>query len=497
MRRSGPTSRSPITATSAQTAGGLEAGSFRDPESRVFYAEGAVLRALSAEGLADFEALAGSQLFERAQADGRLVATERMDDADGLAAPLVKDRAAVLRHERIPFVSYPYEWPFSMLRDAALLQLDLTLEALAEDLTLKDSSPYNVQFRGAQPVFVDVGSFERLRSGETWIGYRQFCMLFLYPLLLQAAKGVAYQPWLRGSIDGIPPGEMRHLASARDRFRRGFFTHVFLHARLERRYADRAGEVRSELKRAGVRKEVVVANVRKMRKLVERLSWNPPEGVWVAYGERNSYTDDDTRRKEEFVREVVASERFGVAWDIGANTGRYSRIAAEGAEYVVAFDSDPGPVELFYRTLREEAANRILPLTMNVADPSPGLGWRGLERKPMAERGSPDLVLALAVLHHVAISANVPVREFVDWLAALGGSLVIEFPTRDDPMVKKLLAAKREGLHPDYELGYFERCLAAAFDVERREELGSGTRVLYFARPKGSGSPIELSAAET
>jgi SAM-dependent methyltransferase len=333
-------------------------------------------------------------------------------------------------------------------------------------------------------VFVDVGSFERLREGEPWIGYRQFCMLYLYPLMLQALKGVDFHPWLRGSIDGITPAQMRGVLSFRDRFRKGVFTNVFLHAKLEQRYADRGGEVKQEVKRAGFKKELLVANVRKMRKVVGRLEWSPPEGVWTAYGERNSYTDDDARRKDDFVREVATSRSWDLVWDIGCNNGRYSRIAAEGAGTVVAVDADQGPVELLYRDLRTEGNEQILPLTMNLADPSPGLGWRGLERRPLAERGRPDLVLALALVHHVAISANVPVKEFVDWLASLGSALVIEFPTREDPMVQKLLAPKRDGLHPDYELEYFERVLGEAFEVERSERLESGTRVLYFARPK-------------
>ncbi|MEX1142076.1 MAG: hypothetical protein WD993_10765 [Thermoleophilaceae bacterium] len=383
-----------------------------------------------------------------------------------------------------------------MLKDAALLQLDLTLAALEEDLILKDSTPYNVQFKGAKPVFVDIGSFERLRPGEPWVGYRQFCMLYLYPLLLQAVKGCDFHPWLRGSIDGIRPGQMRALCSFRDRFRRGFLLNVFMHARLEARHGDRGEQVKEEVRRAGFKKELIVANVRRMRKLVERLSWEPPEGVWVAYGERNSYSDADAARKDELVREVVASRRWGLTWDIGANNGRYSTIAAEGSDTVLAVDADQGPVELLYRSLREEGDERILTLTMNLADPSPGLGWRGLERRDLAARGKPDLVLALALVHHVTIAANVPVAELVDWLASLGSSLVIEFPTREDPMVRKLLGPKREGLHPDYERVNFERVLAEKLDVERRERLSSGTRLLYFARPKASGSPIDLTAPE-
>ncbi len=458
---------------------GLEPGSFRDPESRVFYAGDDVFRALSPDGLSDFEALQATGLLD----DERVVRTERSDGVPAVRDLLVHEPAAVLRHERIPFVSYPYEWTFSMLKDAALLQLDLLLDALGHDMVIKDSTPYNVQFKGARPTFVDVGSFERLREGEPWVGYRQFCMLYLYPLLLQSVKDVPFQPWLRGSIDGITPSQMRALMSFRDRFRKGMFTNVFLHARLEARYSGKPEQVKQEVRRV-FKKELLVANVRKMRKLVQRLDWSPPDGVWTAYGERNSYTDDDARRKDDFVREVSKSREWKLVWDIGANNGRYSRIAAEGAKTVVAVDADQGPVELLYRDLREEGNEQILPLTMNLADPSPGLGWRGLERKAMPERGKPDLVLALALVHHVAISANVPVREFIDWLASLGSALVIEFPTREDPMVKQLLAPKRDGLHPDYELDFFERTLKDAFEVERSERLESGTRVLYFARPK-------------
>jgi hypothetical protein len=458
----------------------LEPGSFRDPDSRVFYAGDAVYRALSTDGLDDYRALQQSGLLE----DPRIVATELVRDAPELGARLVKETAGVLRHERIPFVSYPYEWTFSMLKDAALLQLDLLLAALEHDLVLKDSTPYNVQFRGSRALFVDVGSFERLRPGEPWAGYRQFCMLYLYPLLLQALKGVRFHPWLRGSLEGITATEMRGLMSARDRFRRGLPTHVFLHARLERRYAARGGEVRDDLRRAGFRKALIVANARKLRALVQRLRWDPPAGVWTAYGERNSYSDSDVARKEDFVREAARACSPRLVWDIGANNGRYSRLAAEHAETVVALDADQGPLELLYRELREDGDERILPLTVDLADPSPGLGWRGLERGALATRGRPDLVLALALVHHLTIAANVPVREVVDWLAGLGSALVVEFPTREDPMVKTLLAPKREGLHPDYELGHFERCLAEAFTIERSERLGSGTRVLFLARPK-------------
>jgi hypothetical protein len=161
---------------------------------------------LGAAAADEWRAFAASALAQ----DRRIVATEDLGEAP-------PPWAVLLRHERIPFVSYPYEWPFSLLKRAALLQLDLLTEAIGAGLILKDASPYNVQWNGASPVFIDVGSFERLREGEAWAGYRQFCQLQLYPLMLQAFRNVPYQPWLRGAIDGITPAEMRALLRLRDR----------------------------------------------------------------------------------------------------------------------------------------------------------------------------------------------------------------------------------------------------------------------------------------
>ena len=439
-----------------------------------------MLRALSEEGLADWNALAQTKLFSGFVARGSLIETEVVEARE--TAPELDGWAALLRHERIPFVSYPYEWTFGMLKDAALLQLELLLAALDENLILKDGSPYNVQFRGTRPVFIDVGSFEQLREGEPWVGYRQFCMLLLYPLLLQAYKGVPYHAWLRGAIDGISPQECRNLLSLRDLFRRGVFTHVYLHSRLESRYGDRRRDVKRELRSAGFGKELIRANIRRLEKLVRGLEWTPGRSEWSDYA-LAAPRERDAEAKTAFVRAAVGARRWNLVWDLGCNDGFYSRIAAENARYVVAVDGDNAVIELLYRSLAEEGNASILPLAMNIVDASPNLGWRGLERKAFDERGHPDLTLCLALLHHVTITGNVPIGEFLEWLRGLGTSLVIEFPTREDPMVQRLLAAKREGMHADYDRDVFERSLSDAFAVERSEELPSGTRVLYLAHP--------------
>ena len=297
----------------------LDPGSFRDPESRVLVGADGVYRVLSERGREDWRALAESATFARFTEAGSLVATEECDAAAipagfasnggagaALESALDGGVAGVLRHERIPFVSYPYEWSFAMLRDAALLQLDLLLSALDDGLILKDASPYNVQWRGARPAFVDIGSFERAREGEPWAGYRQFCSLNLNPLLLQAYKGIPFQPWLRGSIDGIPPADADRCFSLRDHFRRGVLTHVHLHARLERRNAARAGaEVKRELRDASFKTELIKANASRLRKLVARLDWRPGTSTWSGYRDANTYTEATAQRKAAFVAGAV------------------------------------------------------------------------------------------------------------------------------------------------------------------------------------------------
>ena len=459
-----------------------ESGSFRDPDSRVFRDGNDILRALSARGLEDWEHLTGTTFFAQMQGDGRIVATERLDDPQAVPDDDFP-AAATLRHERIPFVSYPYEWTFSMLREAALLELELLRAALAEDMILKDASPYNVQWRGSRPVFIDVGSFERLGEGEPWAGYRQFCSLFLYPLMLQAYAGLAFQPWLRGSLEGIEPAEARAVLRGRRLFRRGVMSHVALHARLERREGDR--DTRSELKRAGFRKELIEANATGLTKLVRRLSWGASETAWSGYGERAHYEAGELESKDRFVREACASREPELAWDLGCNDGRYSRMAAEQGAYVVAVDGDHASVDALFRDLRDAGDDRILPLVMDLADPSPARGWRGVERARLEDRGRPDLVLCLALIHHLSIAANVPLAEVVDWLASLGGVLVVEFATREDAMVQRLLSRKKGDAHPDYRPEVFEAALSKRFDIVRREGLELGTRTLYEAHPRG------------
>ena len=300
--------------------------------------------------------------------------------------------------------------------------------------------------------------------------------------MLTAYKGLPHQPWLRGSIDGIAPEECSQLLTGFNRFRGGVFTHAYLQSKLLAAASQPSSSLRQELKAAGLGKGIIIRNVDRMRKLISRLQWKKSSSEWSSYVDQHSYSEDDEESKREFVKRAVVGRSWEMVWDLGCNTGAYSRIAAENASYVVAMDGDSLAIERLYRDLRSEGRRNILPLVINLADPSPDLGWNGSERRALTSRTDVDLTLCLALVHHMVISANVPLAEFVDWLARLRSHVVIEFVTRDDPMVQRLLLNK-EDIYHDYQLDIFEREIGRRFETLDRQELSSGSRVLYFLGP--------------
>jgi hypothetical protein len=472
----------------AEPARAFDPGSFRDPASTVFYAGGDVLRGLDASAAADWAAMTKAPFFGKAMAEGRVVPTEALTDAQAKkVTPKGRDWSLVLKHERVPFISYPYEWTFSQLQDAALLHLDLLVEALDADLTMKDGYAYNVQFHGSRPTFIDTPSFTR-STGGPWPGYRQFCRTFLFPLMLTAHKNVSFRPMLRGQVDGIEPKQMRGMLSARDALKPGVLRNVMLHSAVDARAtAGNKGSraVGEELKDAGFSSEIAKAGAKSLRKLVAGLTWEAGDTIWKNYRNDNSYSDADASAKEAFVDAALAGQSLGLVWDLGANDGAYSRIAARHADTVVAADFDEGAIDPLYRALRAEGNTKILPLVVDLSDPSPGIGWRNKERPAFYDRRKPDVILMLALLHHIAISANVPLPEIVDWMASFGSRIVVEFVHTEDVQTQRLLANKPEGMFGDYHVKEFERLLHERFTVDKEELLPGGTRTLYLVSPRG------------
>ncbi|MCI0402519.1 MAG: methyltransferase, partial [Acidobacteria bacterium] len=416
------------------TKSGGVSGSFRDPGGFVFERDGRIFRVITRHSLDDWSAFAVSELFRELERNRSLIGT-RPADVTSLPAGL-EPGARLVEHDRVPFVSYPYEWSFAMLKDAALLHLELLERALAHNFILKDATPYNVQFIGSRPVFVDVLSFARYREGEPWAGYNQFCKMLLYPLMLQAYKRIPFQSWLRSELEGIDPLTFSRLLGLRDRLRSGVLAHVQVHAWLQQRMAADPTSVRGQIRQAGLPKSAITKNIRGLRRLVERMNAAEDKTVWAEYEQKTHYSAEARRQKEEFVRAVTAACRPKLVWDLGANVGRFSRLAGEHAGYVVAMDADAASIDLLYREARKERGEKILPLVMNLANPSPDQGWQGHERRSLPARGTTDLILALALIHHLRISANIPVESLLSWLATLGSALVIEFVAKEDARVR-------------------------------------------------------------
>ncbi len=468
----------------------VEPASFRDPSSTVFYADGEVYRGLGDVAAGDYKSLTDTTFYPRALKEGRLVGTEALSQEAMQAISLLKPWPVVLKHERIPFISYPYEWTFSQLRDAAILHLELLADALDEGLTMKDGYAYNVQWRGAQPTFIDVPSFER-STGGPWAGYRQFCQTFLFPLMIQAHRDIPFRPWLRGQIDGIEPRQARAMFSGRDAVRKGVLKHVMLHSVLDAKMSgNKAGSeaTKAELSDAGFSIELTKATVKAIVKTVKDLKYKAADSHWETYQSTSTYTDEERDVKAAFVDSVLAAwsenGKLGMAWDMGCNDGTYSRIAAKHADSVVAVDGDEQTIDSLYRALKQERNKKILPLVMNLTDPSPGIGWRGTERLPFETRHKPDAILCLALVHHLALTANVPLPQILDWYASFGSRLIIEWVDPTDPMGKRLLSLKPAGTFPDYRAEVFERLLEERFVIDRREQLASGTRTLFAATPR-------------
>ena len=456
-------------------------GSFRDPAGRVFHRDGRVLRSVNRVAATDFEAVRDTGLLDELVSEGKLLAYEPV------GRELLRDAAPeavhVLEHPRLPYVSYPYEWPFPLLKAAALLHLDVHLAALARGVSLSDATAYNVQFRGPRPVFVDHLSFRPYRDGEFWAGHRQFCEEFLNPLLLRASCGIAHNDWYRGRLSGIPVTDLARLLPLRGKLSLNALTHVVLQARLQRS-SNPSRAARSTAKR----KLPLAAFVRMLEGL---RAWigklHPADGgetVWQGYAERNSYDEEAAARKAAFVDSFVSARQPAVLCDFGCNIGNFAKISLDaGAGTVVGFDADHGALERAVARARAESLE-LLPLYLDATNPAPSQGWAEVERRGLHARAGADALLALALVHHLAIAGNVPLDRIVAWLVDNAPSGVIEFVPKGDPMVHELLRL-RDDVFADYDAERFLKHVSERARVVRQERLSPGGRLLVAFERSG------------
>ena len=447
--------------------------SFRDPSGFLFVRDGTLFRQVNQSYRPTFDLLEHSGLYAELVDDGLLIPHTLAD------VPAAEPEAAslVLRPDPLSFISYPYEWSFSQLQDAALATLEIQQRALGRGLSLKDASAYNIQFLRGRPVLIDTLSFEVYREGDPWIAYRQFCQHFLAPLALMSRREIRLGQLLRLYIDGVPLDLAVRLLPWKARLNVGLLTHLYLHAASMRRYA--GAEVRTAQGARRVTRTGFLGLIDNLRRTVAGLRWDPGRTAWAEYQTMHNYTPVALEAKRRLVVEYFEQARPSSLWDLGANTGAFSRLASERGIDTLSFDVDPSAVEANYRTVRASGEANLLPLLVDLTNPSPAQGWHHAERLSLRQRGPVDAVMALALVHHLAIGNNVPLPQVASFLADLGRWVIIEFVPKSDGQVKRLLAA-RDDIFSDYNVEGFERAFNGAFELRRREPIAESERTLYL-----------------
>lgn len=459
----------------------FDGGSFRDPAGRVVRHDSRILRAIFEAGAPSYEAARDAKVLDRAIERGRLVGADPVDP--GALDAIVPGARHWIEHPRLDFVSYPYEWTFSALKAAALHHLDFHVELLADGFTLCDATAYNIQFRGTAPVFIDHLSIVPYDEGAVWTGQRQFGMQFLNPLFLWAKRGIAPHAWYRGAVEGIEPEEIAKLLGWRDKLSFTVLAHIIGPAMVARQRVAQGLETKPP-RDASLSKPRLIAMLTSLRDYIAGLSLPGEKTVWDDYAANNSYDEARRAAKHDFVADAVGTVNPALLFDIGCNSGDFSQTALDaGAASVVGFDFDFGALERAFARFTKSGA-KVLPLWLDATNPSPGQGWAGAERKSLQDRASSDMMLGLAVIHHLAIAKNVPLDMAVDWLMGLAPTGVIEFPSKADPMVKQLLR-HRPDIFPDYTEEAFLAHVAARGAIRRQEHLGETGRLIVAYDRRG------------
>lgn len=454
-------------------------GSFRDPSGFLFTFEGTLYRQINKSYQEDFDLLMKSGLYRRLVKDGLMVPFK---EAPASLAQ-TPDCYKVIRPELVPFLSYPYEWGFSQLKDAALLTLKIQKIALEYGMSLKDASAYNIQFVEGKPVLIDHLSFEKYEE-KPWVAYRQFCQHFLAPLALASYTDIRLTQLLRVYIDGIPLDLAAKLLPAKAKLNLQLLTNIYLHAKSQQVFADRGAGRAGPQRELKLRKGQLLAILSGLEGAANKLAWEPKGTEWGDYYEGTNYSKSAFREKGKMVESFIKKAKPQIVWDLGANTGEFSRIAAGKSQLVISSDIDPAAVEINYRQVKEKGESKILPLVLDLTNPSGGFGWANQERMALAERGPADTVMALALVHHLAISNNLPFAKIAEFMRGIAKDyLIIEFVPKEDSQVQRLLAT-REDIFDRYTQADFEKEFGKLFTVTAKEPVKGSKRTTYLLKVK-------------
>lgn len=452
------------------------AGSFRDPSGFMFKSGGKLYRQVNQKYQEDYDLLMSSGLYDQLTKSKTLIAHE---EADISLAPLPEIAYRVIQPDLVDFISYPYEWCFSQLKDAAILTLTIARRALEFGISLKDASAYNIQFQQGKPIFIDTLSFEKYIEGTPWLAYRQFCQHFLAPLALMAKTDLRLAQMLRLHIDGILLDLAAKLLPATTKLNFGLMTHIHLHARSQQHYADKA--VRQEEVKQKISKAAMLALLDSLLSTVRGLNVKTGFTEWADYYQANNYTESSFEAKRSLVRKFIQQVNPKSVWDLGGNLGEFSRVASDLNIPTVCFDIDHNAVRENYELVKKNKEKYMLPLLMDLTNPSPSLGWHNSERDSMQARGPVDMVMALALIHHLAISNNVPLTDIAGYFADLGRYLIIEFVPKDDSQVERLLASRLD-IFTDYHPEGFCIAFETQFEILEEVRVEGSKRTLYLMK---------------
>jgi ribosomal protein L11 methylase PrmA len=449
--------------------------SFRDPAGFVFKNDkGEIVRQIEQAGLPDFNLFIDSGLYGALLEEGLIIPHTTLD----ISQAATKTAAAVIRPQQIPFISYPFEWSFSQLQDAALLTIAIQKKALAHGMTLKDASAYNVQFVDGRPVFIDTLSFEKYVPGGPWQAYRQFCQHFLAPLALMAYTDQRLSQLLRVYLDGIELDLATKLLPRKAKLRLGIGLHIVAHGK-----AQKAKAVEHKRPARTVSQTGLEAILRSLERTTAKLRPYKTATEWGDYYDKTNYTADASDLKARLVKEFVKPLQAHTLLDLGGNNGRFSRTLHDSGLYTVCADVDPNAVEANYRQVKLHKEKQILPLVVDLTNPGGSLGWHNAERAPLHDRLTCDVVMALALIHHLAISNNLPFEAIARYLKAFAPYCILEFVPKTDSQVQKLLSTRRD-IFPDYTKEGLVRAFSQHFTVLKERPIKGSKRTLYLFKRK-------------
>lgn len=450
--------------------------SFRDPSGFVFYRDNTLYRQINNFYKEEYDHLMKSGLYKRL-VDSNLMISHEETDVE-CANPT--DAYKIIKPEFIPFISYPYEWSFSQLKDAALTTLEIQKIALSFGMTLKDASAYNIQFHKGRPLLIDTLSFEIYSEGKPWVApYRQFCRHFLAPLSLMKYVDVRLNRLSQICIDGIPLDLASSLLPLHTYFNSTLFYHIHINAKLPRLLADKP---LNKEKQKMPRKELI-ALIDKLELTIKEMKWKLPDTEWGDYYEKTNYPLESFNNKKEIVLEFLKKLGPKTVLDIGANTGEFTRIASSLGVHTISIDSDFAAVEKNYIQCVKNKETNILPLIVDLTNPSPDIGWENKERTSFIERFYSDTAMALALIHHLAISNNLTFEKIVNFFSRICNSLIIEFVPKIDSKVQ-LILSRREDIFTDYNEKEFEKNFKKYFDIIESKKIKNSERILYLMKKK-------------